>query len=97
MKNLLIALFVTSSTSAEHAKVRIFKKRIKQIFFPIQACNEGILLVGGETPTGSSSKISLLKPEGWCEQSGFPDLPEPLDNPAAYYGGSNLLVCGFTS
>merc|ERR1711892_48031 len=80
MKNLLIALFVTSSTSAEH----------------IQACNEGILLVGGETPTGSSSKISLLKPEGWCEQSGFPDLPEPVDNPAAYYGGSNLLVCGFT-
>jgi len=67
----------------------------------VKECNDGILHIGGETQysngisQGYSLKVTLLKESGWCEQSGFPDLPGPLKNAAAYFLNSYLHVCGF--
>jgi len=59
-------------------------------------CKDGILVVGGKTSAGPSTEISLLSGnQGWCSQSGFPDLPHPLVNPGAYYLHGYLFVCGF--
>ena len=59
-------------------------------------CRDGILLVGGKTTSGPSQQITLLSSkEGWCERSGFPDLPIPLIKPGAYLVRGYLLVCGF--
>ena len=45
-------------------------------------CKDGILVVGGKTSAGPSTEITLLSAnQGWCSQSGFPDLPHPLVNP----------------
>merc|ERR1719228_966057 len=64
--------------------------------YDIKECNDGVLIVGGKNPSGPSSKITLLKPTGVCEHSGFQDLPEPLVSPAAYYRNNRLFVCGFS-
>merc|ERR1711970_516044 len=59
-------------------------------------CMDGILLVGGKTKAGPSTQITLLSgKDGFCEQSGFPDLPFPLVNPGAYLARGYLFVCGF--
>merc|ERR1711892_331254 len=69
--------------------------------YVVKECNDGILHIGGETQysngisQGYSLKVTLLKESGWCEQSGFPDLPGPLKNAAAYFLNSYLHVCGF--
>jgi len=62
-----------------------------------KACTDGILLVGGKTPYGPQQEIKLLRDSGWCESSGFPFLPEPVDNPAVFYRNGVLVVCGFTT
>jgi len=62
-----------------------------------QACSEGILVVGGRTPDGPHQSVKLLRDSGWCQTSGFPDLPEPLDDPGVYFMNGVLLVCGFLS
>ena len=60
-------------------------------------CKDGILVVGGKTSAGPSAEISLLSGnQGWCSQSGFPDMPYPLVNPGAYFLHGYLFVCGFT-
>merc|ERR1719228_741959 len=64
--------------------------------YDIKECNDGVLIVGGKNPSGPSSKITLLKPTGVCEHSGFQDLPEPLVSPAANYSRNRLFVCGFS-
>jgi len=69
---------------------------VTHVFGAPKECNDGIILVGGVTPSGPSLKVNLLKENGMCEQSGFPDLPEPLTSPGAYFKKSDLLVCGFS-
>jgi len=59
-------------------------------------CRDGILVVGGKTISGPSQQVTLLSSqEGWCDKSGFPDLPFPLVSPGAYHVRGYLLVCGF--
>merc|ERR1712179_762729 len=63
---------------------------------PPEVCKDGILVVGGKTSAGPSTEVSLLsKDQGWCSQSGFPELPHPLVNPGAYFLNGYLFVCGF--
>ena len=43
-----------------------------------QTCSDGVLVVGGSTQDGPHQSVKLLRDDGWCQTSGFPDLPEPL-------------------
>ena len=59
------------------------------------SCDNGIILVGGQSPSGYQLKVQLLKEDGWCQGSGFPDLPEHLENPGVAFAKGYLFVCGF--
>ena len=65
-----------------------------------EGCQDGIISVGGQTPGGLSSKVGLLRQDGWCDYSGYPDLPQALELPKVSQldGGPShaILVCGFT-
>jgi len=78
----------------------VFSAIAQSLFLLTEAssgCADGILTVGGKTSSGPSADIKLLSGEqGWCQNSGFPELPEPLVSPGAYLINSYLLVCGFS-
>ena len=42
------------------------------------SCEEGIIVVGGESLGGPNYQVKVLTEQGWCQNTVFPDLPEPL-------------------
>lgn len=102
--NIMLYTFISLS-SAVWVNLQNFEsshERYKVVLSTAQweGCQDGIVSVGGHTPSGLSSKVSLLRQDGWCDYSGYPDLPEPLEltKVSQLEGGHDhaILVCGFT-
>merc|ERR1719450_187850 len=62
------------------------------------ACDESMLIIGGQSVFGPLDTIYMWTPSGWCQEIKFPQLPRPAINPVVRFQNNRyLLVCGFVS